>query len=324
MSAVRRWNSSENFRRKERTLVRRKLHLIALPPCHQARHLVWWKWFPWLKYYQRWSIESNVAPVEDSFPAIISLEFLCYHDTTILKVTKSFAKIIIHSVWKITTKSLILWHCERSEIWLFVPHFRTLLNFLAPSTSQNIIFDNKKQLLPQINIIIKTIFSVEIQIRQYFLFFSNTMKFWYLVNWSILNQTLCFFFPLIGCMIIGYMAWVLSTSVTVSRFLDGTLVRSIWPYDNWMMMKHFCICFAFQIFTYVVIGLGFTLFFSGLIGWVGGASESPCLVRLFLFSVVVSMIAEIGGIISLNIVRLEVHTTYSNWLSLNSLSLSEI
>ena len=135
---------------------------------------------------------------------------------------------------------------------------------------------------------------------------------------------MCFFFQLIGCMIIGYMAWVLSTSVTVSRFLDGTLVRSIWPYDTWMMMKYFCICFAFQIFTYVVIGLGFTLFFSGLIGWVGGASESPCLVRLFLFSVVVSMIAEIGGIISLNIVRLEVHTTYSNGLSLNSLSLSEI
>ena len=64
--------------------------------------------------------------------------------------------------------------------------------------------------------------------------------------------------------------------------------------------------FTLQIFTYVVIGLGFTLFFSGLIGWVGGASESPCLVRLFLFSVVVSMIAEIGGIISLNIVRLQV------------------
>jgi len=87
---------------------------------------------------------------------------------------------------------------------------------------------------------------------------------------------------LIGCMIIGYMSWVLATSVTVSRFLEGSL-----------------------IFTYVVIGLGFTLFFSGLIGWVGGASESPCLVRLFLFSVVVSMIAEIGGIISLNIVRMQ-------------------
>jgi len=87
---------------------------------------------------------------------------------------------------------------------------------------------------------------------------------------------------LIGCMIIGYMAWILATSVTVTRFLDGNL-----------------------IFTYVAIGLGFTLFFSGLIGWVGGASESPCLVRLFLFSVIVSMVAEIGGIISLNIVRLE-------------------
>ena len=72
-------------------------------------------------------------------------------------------------------------------------------------------------------------------------------------------------------------------------------------------MTIFHIIFStFQIFTYVVVGLGFTLFFSGLIGWVGGASESPCLVRLFLFSVVLSMIAEIGGIISLNIVRMEV------------------
>ena len=128
LSAVRRWNSSENFRRKERTLVRRKLHLIALPPCHQARHLVWWKWFPWLKYYQRWSIESNVAPVEDSFPAIISLEFLCYHDTTILKVTKSFAKILMHSVWKITTKSLILLHC--GDLYHTFAHYSTFLAYV--------------------------------------------------------------------------------------------------------------------------------------------------------------------------------------------------
>jgi hypothetical protein len=55
-----------------------------------------------------------------------------------------------------------------------------------------------------------------------------------------------------------------------------------------------------------VISLGFTLFFSGLIGWVGGASESPCLVRLFLFSVVISILAEIGGIISLNVIKTEV------------------
>ena len=66
---------------------------------------------------------------------------------------------------------------------------------------------------------------------------------WSFDIWSILNQTLCFF-QLIGCMIIGYMAWVLSTSVTVSRFLDGTLVR--YPNDHMSCHiicwnRHFCI-----------------------------------------------------------------------------------
>ena len=38
-----------------------------------------------------------------------------------------------------------------------------------------------------------------------------------------------FFFPfqLIGCVIIGYMAWVLATSVTVSKFIDGSLVSCL-------------------------------------------------------------------------------------------------
>ena len=55
-----------------------------------------------------------------------------------------------------------------------------------------------------------------------------------------------------------------------------------------------------------MIALGFALFFSGLIGWVGGASESPFLVGLFLFFVVISMLTEIGGIIALKIAQLEV------------------
>ena len=38
-------------------------------------------------------------------------------------------------------------------------------------------------------------------------------------------------------------------------------------------------CPLYQFWTYAVITLGFSLFFSGLVGWVGGASESPCLVR---------------------------------------------
>ena len=38
-------------------------------------------------------------------------------------------------------------------------------------------------------------------------------------------------------------------------------------------------CRYFQFWSYSVITLGFSLFFSGLVGWVGGASESICLVR---------------------------------------------
>lgn len=85
----------------------------------------------------------------------------------------------------------------------------------------------------------------------------------------------------LGCVVIGYMSWVLATAVTVSRFIDGTM---FWSYS--------------------VVTLGFSLFFSGLLGWVGGASESPCLVRLFLLLIVVSLVAELGGIITLNILSI--------------------
>ena len=124
------------------------------------------------------------------------------------------------------------------------------------------------------------------------------------------------------------MAWVLATSVTVSQFLDGTLVSrmvgksnrksfivfKIFVFINSRIDIHF-IWYFLQIFTYTVITLGFALFFSGLIGWVGGASESPFLVGLFLFFVVVSMLAEIGGIIALKIAQLEVTkmTMYKIW-----------
>jgi len=100
---------------------------------------------------------------------------------------------------------------------------------------------------------------------------------------------------LIGCVIIGYMAWVLATSVTISKFLDGTL-----------------------IFTYVVVGLGFTCFFTGLIGWVGGVVESRCLVLLFLISVVLSMFVELGGIVYLKFVQTEFDDILqSGWQEVN-------
>ncbi|ROT73491.1 Tetraspanin-15 [Penaeus vannamei] len=53
---------------------------------------------------------------------------------------------------------------------------------------------------------------------------------------------------IVGCVILGYMAWVLATSITVSRFLSGTL-----------------------IFTYSVLGVGFLFFLTGLVGWVASA-----------------------------------------------------
>ena len=124
-------------------------------------------------------------------------------------------------------------------------------------------------------------------------------------------------FQLLGCVIIGYMAWVLATSVTVSQFLDGTLVSNILilkisKLNDFQKISEYIFQYSkililfFQIFTYTVIALGFALFFSGLIGWVGGASESPFLVGLFLFFVVISMLTEIGGIIALKIAQLEV------------------
>ena len=68
------------------------------------------------------------------------------------------------------------------------------------------------------------------------------------------------------------MAWVMATSVTVHRFLNGDMVSVA---ANSEGVK----CRYFQFWSYSVITLGFSLFFSGLVGWVGGASESICLVR---------------------------------------------
>jgi len=99
----------------------------------------------------------------------------------------------------------------------------------------------------------------------------------------------------LGCVVIGYMAWVLATAVTVSQFIDGSM---FWSYS--------------------VVTVGFSLFFSGLLGWVGGASESPCLVRMFLVLIVLSLLAELGGIITLNILSISFDDILENgWMEVN-------
>ena len=82
---------------------------------------------------------------------------------------------------------------------------------------------------------------------------------------------------MLGCLVIGYMSWVLATS-SLNRFLSGTLV---FIRKN-LNTKHSLFDFGdvAQIFTYVVIALGFFLFINGLIGWVGTVSQSVWLVRL--------------------------------------------
>ncbi|XP_043215683.1 tetraspanin-9-like [Amphibalanus amphitrite] len=87
---------------------------------------------------------------------------------------------------------------------------------------------------------------------------------------------LAFVLFVVGCTMIGYMGWVLSTSVTVARFMSGEL-----------------------IFTYVVISLGFVYFFSGLVGWVSSFSENYCLLRLFMSLVLLLVIGQVGGLITL-------------------------
>ena len=62
-------------------------------------------------------------------------------------------------------------------------------------------------------------------------------------------------FQFLGCIIIGYMAWVLATSVTVSRFIDGTMVSFgvVLVLLNWFVMA-------------LVLGTVFVLVFGIFIG----------------------------------------------------------
>ncbi|XP_045114669.1 tetraspanin-18-like isoform X2 [Portunus trituberculatus] len=99
----------------------------------------------------------------------------------------------------------------------------------------------------------------------------------------------------VGCCLLGYMAWVLATSITVSRFLSGTL-----------------------IFTYSVIGLGIVFFTTGLVGWVAGASESLCGLRLYLCILLLAVATEIGGLLALNILQTRLDDFLINgWAEVN-------
>lgn len=64
---------------------------------------------------------------------------------------------------------------------------------------------------------------VQLEYRQHY--FSTSSDSCYVYNLRIS-------FQIVGCMILGYMAWVLATSITVSRFLSGTLVSRAFGVSN--------------------------------------------------------------------------------------------
>jgi len=100
---------------------------------------------------------------------------------------------------------------------------------------------------------------------------------------------------LVGSFIIGYVAWILSTSVSIQKFQSGTL-----------------------ILTYIVIGAGLSLFFTGLIGWVAGASETACIIRLFIVMVVVTVSGFIVGVLALQFARIELEDILRfGWMEVN-------
>uniref|UniRef100_T1JM01 Tetraspanin n=1 Tax=Strigamia maritima TaxID=126957 RepID=T1JM01_STRMM len=103
---------------------------------------------------------------------------------------------------------------------------------------------------------------------------------------------------MVGSFLIGFIAWILATSVTLGKFLSGNL-----------------------LFTYVIIGIGFYLFFIGILGFAGVISQSRCLVVLYMLVAVLCIASQIGGILTLVILRIEMEDVIQfGWTEVNPAS----
>ncbi|XP_054712284.1 tetraspanin-9-like [Uloborus diversus] len=98
-----------------------------------------------------------------------------------------------------------------------------------------------------------------------------------------------------GCALIGCMLWILATSPALRDFFMGT-----------------------TIFSYVVMGIGGVLFLNGLLGWIGSYRRGNCVMKLFLLVAVLTVAAEIGGIVAFNILNLKTTDILENgWKEVN-------
>ncbi|XP_065571891.1 tetraspanin-15-like isoform X3 [Artemia franciscana] len=99
---------------------------------------------------------------------------------------------------------------------------------------------------------------------------------------------------IVACIILSYMAWVLATTVG-SEFVAET-----------------------KVFSYTVMALGFLLFFTGLIGWIGSTTETLCTLKMFLILTAICMAIEIGGIATLNIMNTQMDDIIEHgWAEIN-------
>ncbi|XP_068208109.1 23 kDa integral membrane protein-like [Palaemon carinicauda] len=117
--------------------------------------------------------------------------------------------------------------------------------------------------------------------------------------------------------LIGWLRHVM-TAISIIVFDVGCILLS--PIFT-VIRSNICLSVylsIYLIFTYSVLGVGFLLFLSGLIGWVAGASEALCVLRLYLVLLILVIASEIGGIIALNILQMRLDDILLNgWAEVN-------
>lgn len=105
---------------------------------------------------------------------------------------------------------------------------------------------------------------------------------------------LAFIMFLMGVVVLGYMLWVLATTEN-GRFFDGVLT-----------------------FTYVHMAVGAVWFLTGLCGWIGSYKKGGIGMKMFLGLAVIMVAAEIGGIVTLSILKIKmIDILKSGWEEVN-------
>ncbi|XP_054706906.1 LOW QUALITY PROTEIN: CD63 antigen-like [Uloborus diversus] len=92
--------------------------------------------------------------------------------------------------------------------------------------------------------------------------------------------------------------WVLATTPTVKSFFTGSL-----------------------IFTYIILCVGSLLFINEILGWIGSYKRGTCLMKFYLVLSVLTISAEVGGIVALNVLSMKMTDVLSTaWSEVNQIT----